>query len=247
MFIISLKVFANFDLSVGTGARTYPGFGFEGFGEIGYNQLLYGDAPGKGIFYGLIRPSLRLASSAVINSYDAKLEVYPISIIGFAAGHRFIKADFEDFPAFDCDEIRCSGELKKDYVHMRAVLGFGPIVAIGMVEESRNSYNDPSGEGLPVAEFRFAIRANAESDENTRSQYILGYRLDRDMIAAITEYVYYKESEQFHKLNLLGYISQGERSNITYGLGTFESSDTNISAVGVIRFIYRFTPNYKLF
>lgn len=248
MFLIfAFKSFANYDLNAGFGARTYPAFGFETFAELGYNQLLYGSAPGKGIFYGLVRPSLRLASSAVINSYDAKLEVYPISIIGFAAGHQYIKSDFEEFPFYDCEEIRCSGELKKDYVHMRAVLGFGPLVAIGMVEESRNTYNDPDNENLPVAEFRFAIRANPGSDENVRNQYILGYKLDKDMLAAISEYVYFKESEQFHKLNLLAYVSNGLKSNITYGIGTFESTEQNIGAVGVIRYIYRFTPSFKLF
>lgn len=227
--------------------RSYPGLGGEGFAEAGYNQLLYGDAPGKGILYGLVRPSLRVASSAVINSYNAKLEVYPISILGFAAGHQFIKSTFEDFPFYDCDEVRCSGELKKDYVHMRAVLGFGPVVAIGMVEESRNSYNDPDNDDLPVAEFRFAIKANPGSDENVRSQYILGYRLEKDMLAAITEYVYFKESAQFHKLNLLAYVKNGEKTNITYGLGTFESTDQNLGGVAVIRYIYRFSPSFRLF
>lgn len=244
---MAFNAFANYDLSAGFGARSYPGLGAEGFAEFGYNQLLYGDAPGKGIFYGLIRPSLKVASSAVINSYDAKIEVYPISIIGFAAGHQYIKSDFEDFNFYDCDEVRCKGDLKKDYVHMRAVLGYGPIVAIGMVEESRNAYNDPNNSELPVAEFRFAIKANPGSDENVRSQYILGYRIDKNMFAAISEYVYYKESEQFHKLNLLAYVSQSEKYNITYGIGTFESSDQELGAVGVIRYIYRFKPSFRLF
>ena len=67
------------------------------------------------------------------------------------------------------------------------------------------------------------------------------------MFAAISEYVYYKESEQFHKLNLLAYVSQSDKYNITYGLGTFESSDQDLGAVGVIRYIYRFKPSFRLF
>ena len=67
------------------------------------------------------------------------------------------------------------------------------------------------------------------------------------MLAAITEYVYFKESEQFHKLNLLAYVSNEKNSNITYGLGTFESTNQNIGAIGVVRYIYRFSPSFRLF
>ena len=248
IFIFSFNIFANIDLSAGAAARSYPAIGFETFAEFGYNQLLYGDAPGKGVLYGLIRPSIKAASSAVINSYDLKLEFYPISIIGIAVGHQNTQSDFEDFPFYDCEEVRCSGELKKDYAHIRAVLGYGPIIAIGMVEESRNNYDDPTGDQQPVAEFRFAIRANNGFDENTRSQYILGYRTaDKDMIALLTENVYFKESKQYHKMNLYAYQSTGKNSNVTYGIGSFESTDQAIGLIGVIQYIYRFSPTFKLF
>jgi hypothetical protein len=246
--IFSFHILANVDLSAGAAARSYPAIGFETFAEFGYNQLIYGNAPGKGILYGLLRPSIRAASSAVINSYDLKLEFYPISILGIAIGHQNIRSDFDEFPFYDCDEIRCTGELKKDYAHIRAVLGYGPIVAIGMVEESRNIYDDPDNEELPVAEFRFAIRARNDFDANTRSQYILGYRTEnKNMFALITEYVYFKESRQYNKMNLMAFQSKGKNSNITYGIGSFEATDQAQGLIGVFQYIYRFSPSFKLF
>jgi len=175
------------------------------------------------------------------------MEFYPISIIGVAVGHQVIQSDFDEFPFYDCDEVRCTGELKKDYAHIRAVIGFGPIVAIGMVEESRNIYNDPNKDELPVAEFRFAIRANNDFDQNTRSQYILGYRLKNDMIGLVTEYVYFKESRQYNKMNLAVFQQKNNKHNVTYGIGSFEATDQAIGMIGVVQYIYRFSPSFKLF
>lgn len=208
---------------------------------------MYGDAPGKGIFYGLIRPSIKGSTSAVINSYDLKLEFYPISFIGFVVGHQKIQSDFDGFPFFNCDEIRCKGELKRDYVQFRTALGFGPIVAMIMTEESRNIYDDPEDEALPVAEFRFAVRANPDYDEYGRYQYMFGFKDQDQMYALVTEYTYFNKSKQYNKMNLVAYQTKAENSNVIYGIGSFESTDQKKGTIAVVQYVYRFSPSFKLF
>jgi hypothetical protein len=229
IFLVSFKSFAHMDLSVGGAARTYPAIGAEVSGAIGYNHILWGKSPKdetkKNPLYGIIRPILSASSSVVVNSYDARLEVYPISFMGLVAGRAHTRSDFEKFPFFDCEKVRCKGTMDRDYFMFKMALGHKSILAVGNVSVSRNQYNDPTGENLPVGEFRFATLASPGSDQMYRSQYILGYKLSSDdLIGVVAEYVEFADANQSHNMDLLVYSTKKKDTTYIWGLGQFSST-----------------------
>lgn len=250
--MISNIAMARLDLSAQTSFRSHPSVGGEVEIEAGYNQLLYGSGPGdagKNVLYGLARPSVALASSGVINAAKAKFELYPVSFLGVVVGHETIQSDYNEFTFFDCEnEVRCTGEIKRDYVQGRMALGAGPVVVSALVEESRNSYSADKEGARPPGEFRFVVLANPEFDNHYRSQYVLGFKTSFGTLAAITEYVYFKESKTYNRMNLIGLTAKFARTyNWVLGAGSFESSEIDPGGIVVFQFKYSFAPSDKLF
>lgn len=232
--------------------RSYPSIGAEAQLETGYNQRLWGEGPGKNkknVLYGLVRPSFALASSAVINTAKTKIELYPISFIGLVYGHEDIRSDYDKFPFFDCENVRCEGSIIRDYFQARMALGAGPVVFSGLLERSRNSYSvddrDPSN---PPAEFRFVTLVRPNNDEHYRSQYVLGMKSKYGTIIGVTEYVHFERSLQYNKMSFLGLTSRSKK-NILWlvGAGTFESSHVAQGAIFVLQLKKSFISSSQLF
>lgn len=251
LLLLSFNAYAHFDLSAGAALRSYPALGGEVNAQFGYNFLLWGSGPGadkKNIMYGLLRPALNVNSSAVINGYDARLELYPISIIGLAIGQRNIVSDFEDFPFFDCEKVRCKGTIKRDYTQFKMALGFGPLMAVGNIVMSKNSYSDENDEGKPVAEFRFAALANPIEDTMYRSQYVLGYKhSNKGILGVVAEYVNFAQAEQTYNMDLLVYTTKPETTTYVFGVGQFSSTYQTKGLIGVFQMKTDFLPPSKLF
>lgn len=248
LFTLSFNSYASFDLSAGTSLRTWPSLGAEVNIESGYNMIIWGAGDKKNPLYGLIRPSVKITSSAVINNYDARLELYPISFISLAAGHKYIKSDYEGFSFYDCDEVRCTGELRRDYTEFKMAFALKGITAVGKIVMSRNSYDDPDNKNQPIAEFRFATLANSGHDQMYHSQYVLGYNSLGGMIGVMADYVRFDESEHTYNMDLLIYSHKMNHSRYIYGIGQFESSHWQARGlIGIFQMKTDFIPSKKLF
>jgi len=246
--LLSFSAHAQFDLKAGGSMRTYPSVGGELFAESGYNMVLWGAGEKSNPLYGLIRPALKLSSSAVINQYDARIELYPISFIALIAGHQYIKSDFDKFTFFDCDVIRCKGTISRDYFQGKMALAFGPIVAMGNVKIARNSYDDQDDTNLPVGEFKFVTLANAGFDTMYKSRYLLGWKLDGGaMIGLMADYAKFSESKQEYHMDLMIYTAKSNDTTYVIGLGNFESTHQGKGVIGVFQFKTDFLPSKKLF
>lgn len=232
--------------------RSHPSLGAEFGLEAGYNQILWGDGPGKKknkVLYGLIRPSFGVASSAVINTHRTKLEFYPISFLGIVYGHEDIRSKYDKFDFFDCENVRCEGGIVRDYFQARMALGAGPVVFSGLLEQARNSYTtDPRDADNPPGEFRFVTLVNPGNDEHYRSQYVLGYKTSIGMIAGVTEYVHFARSHEYNKMEILGLTGRYKRNFVwLFGTGSFESSQIPRGAIIVMQLKYSFISSSQLF
>jgi hypothetical protein len=246
--LVSFNANANFDLALGAAARTWPSLGPEATIESGYNMVFWGAGNKKNPMYGLIRPSVKIGSSAVINSYDARMEFYPISFISLAVGHKYVKSDYDKFSFYDCEEVRCKGELRRDYTEFKMAMAFSKFTAVGKVVMSRNSYDNPNNDSRPVAEFRFAAIANAEVDDMYTSRYVLGYKAFGGMIGIMSHYASFAKSDQTYNMDLLIYARKKESTTYIYGLGQFVSSHwSGRGLIGVFRIKTDFIPTKKLF
>lgn len=239
------NAFANLDLNTGVQLRSYPSLGGEFYAQSGYNFVWWGQGNKKNPLYGLIRPAIDLQSSVVINSITPRFEFYPISFLGIVAGKQFINSNYTDFPFYNCDEVRCEGKFTKDFIEYKMALGFKGIIAMGILRQSNNSYS--KGNGMPVGEFRYATVVNQEEETEYYTQYVLGYQTSKSLIGAIAEYVRFGKSDQYYKSYFAIYNPKYTRTNVIYGLGTFESSHIANGFIALFRFNYELLPSKKLF
>lgn len=251
ILLLPLSSYAHFDLSAGASLRSYPALGGEVNAQSGYNLLLWGSGPGsdkKNPLYGLLRPAISAASSVVVNNYDARIELYPISFLGLVMGKKHIKSDYEDFPFFNCDEVRCKGTIDREYTQIKMALGYGKVLAMFNIIHSKNTYNDEDDEGKPVAEFRFATLANPEEDTMYRSQYMLGMKHNnKGILGVVAEYVSFADSDQTHNMDLLIYTTKPKDTTYVFGLGQFSSTHQAKGLIGVFQMKTDFIPSHKMF
>jgi hypothetical protein len=243
------SVYAQLDLSLGGQARSYPAVGGEFTADMGYNWVFWGKGDKKNPMYGLIRPSIFGSSNVVINSYGGEIGFWPISFLGVERGFRNVVSNFEEFPFYECEEVRCTGTLNRQYTTFKMALGYGPIVALGRVQVSDNTYNDPDNEGKQVAEFRFATLANPEEDAHYHSQYVLGVKSQSlgGLVGVVKDYARFSESGQEYNSTFLAYMKRSGKHLYTYGIGNFETDHWENGTVIYFRWIYEALPTKRQF
>ncbi len=247
VFLLSFSTWSftdRFDLNYGAQGRTLPALGAEAFTESGYNQLLWGEKKeSKDFKYGLIRPSIGTSTSAVINSFKAELEVFPISFIGFAAGRQYVHSNF-DFNFLDCDEVNCQGEFKRDYVESKMALGHAGWIIVG-------NYKVDSIEGplssKPMADWRNVIVGNPKRDLQIEKKLFIGKTLSDKMAGVLYETVQFQGSRE-RKESFFGVI-QLKKETTTYvlGAGAFQSDRRPMGFQLYLRFNQVVFPSLKLF
>lgn len=235
---------ANTDLSFFSSFRSYPAPGIEAGGELGKGIYLWNNSSSKPFLFGFIRPKLRAATSAVVNNAKVAIEIFPISILGVEFGYQYIKSDFDGFTFYKCDEVRCRGEIHRQYVAFRGAFGLGKFITTGHVQVNRNRYTNAS---KAVAEFRTANLIDKESEISYEARYVAGYKIDSGLIGYLDEYHKFSETGSFNHMRLLIYSKQSEKSNYTFGLGSFESSHIAEGMIAVFQYKYDFLKKINLF
>ena len=248
LLLLSLNSFAYFDLTSLLTYRSYPSSGGEVAIESGKNIVIWRKegADKKSPLFGLIRPKLKLSTSAVINTYDVSLEVYPISFIGLDFGYRHTNSNYSDFDFYDCESINCTGDMKRSYFGQKMALGYKNFIAMGQAYIFRNSYN-VQDKTQQVAEFRFFSRANATSDQNYYARYAVGYKFDKDLLVFVSEYNRFAKSKDVYRMNLLTYLKKVDNQIYTIGLGTSKSTFIEEGFSAILQWKYVFKASKKLF
>jgi hypothetical protein len=245
LILISFHSFASLDLSIGSALRTYPSLGAQFELESGYNMLLWGQGKKASPFYGLFRPNIKLATSAVVNQYDANLSFYPISFIGLEFGHRNIRSDFEDFPFYNCELVTCVGNIKSDYTGFKMALAYAGIIAMGKTRIYKSTYTQKDSKQF--TEFRYGALANAPEDQNIHTNYFLGYKINNNTLGIMHDYTRFSQSKQKYEMNLAVIMMKNKSSSYTFGAGNFRSTHQKAGAIFVFRYQLEIWPSEKLF
>lgn len=249
--LLPMLAHAHFDLSAGAAMRTYPSLGAQANLNAGYNFVFWGQGPRKSKgspFFGLIRPALSVASSAVVNNYDMRLEVYPISFVTFVVGKKHIRSDYTKFTFYDCNVVRCVGNIDREYKQAKIALGFKKLIATASITESQNTYSDEKNEGKPVAEFRYAAKVNPREEKMYIAQYILGLKhSSRGIFGVLSEYVSFAKSDQTYNMDLFIYSTKPTNTNYIFGIGQFSSSHVARGLIGVFQMTTDFLPSSRIF
>ncbi len=242
--IMSNPLYANFDFKYEFIARSYPvGSALNAY--LGYNQLLWGDT--SSIWYGLIRPKLEGSTSIVVNHYDANISIYPISFLGYGAGHKEMNSNYDLYSFYNCEEVRCKGILKKDYTFGKIALGYGKLITTFRYQYWRNSYDDLNNEGKGVAEYEYIVIANPEFDDDVQRSYFLGYKIGKDLIGFVSDQHQFQRSKSEYKLNIGIYKLNSGNFSYTLGLGSLQSTEQEAGFTAIINIAHTLAPSLTLF
>lgn len=247
LFFLCLPALAEFDLSVGSQGRSYPGVGAEAYLQGGYNLPIWGTIEKGKIGYGMLRAQTRMASSVVVSNIDNSLTFYPISFIGLGAGRKEMTSNFKEFAFYDCEEVRCEGKLNKDYLFGKIAMGFGPLLTSYIYTESRISYDDPDGTNLPVGEYEFVSIVNPGNETTINQFSFVGVKMLGGLVGAVSRKVFFQESEQEFNNHILFYNWRADNWNIMLGGGNLYSSHIKPGPTAFFRINYSIKENKGLF
>jgi hypothetical protein len=237
-FLTPLHAWAGFDLAVGGYGRDYPmGAGAEL--NLGYGHLLWGSSSEK--LYGFIRAGLDIEGVVDYNAVNAKLEIFPISILGLRVGQSRSESQL-DYEDFDCELYLCRGHFAENYFEVPVFLGYGPVTFAASYKHSQwksDSNNaaiasaqfiEPSS-GLALAvddtEDVERVRGTVFLDLGDRwlgGEWRLGYSEARYSVESSTENVFAAiERDSRIWLGLLQYSMEEPSFQVTLGTGEYRS------------------------
>lgn len=206
-----LAGWAGGDLSVSGTYRSYP---LSGYVEAvaGYGAVLYGTEGSP--FSGYFRAALEGDSAYVYNSGTAKVEFFPLAILGGRAGIEHVHND-RDYSAFDCETYRCLGSFRRAFVEGELTLGAGPMFIQGRIRRERWTQPDPLAGDFIDPTSGLVLRSDGQSQ--TVAQAFLGVKF----------------SEAWGFMGGLRYAHAEESiSRMPFGLLRWHSGDFQISAGG---------------
>ncbi len=247
LILIIGQAYAQVDFKYAASARSYPTGGSMN-AEAGYSQMLWGTAGGDNLMYGLIRPSINYDTSGVVSATDSKITFFPISFIGFGAGHKSYKSTYEDFEYYNCeDEVRCTGDMEKDYNFGKVALALSNILTSYTYTEYRNGYEQVDDNNYGVAEYETVTIANPLNEEVIQRSTFLGYKMGEDLIGLVSDQHHFQRSEKNSQMTLGIYKIRYSMFDILTGIGSFHSSDYDPGAVAILRINHTLLPSMALF
>jgi hypothetical protein len=194
--------------------------------------------------YGFARPVLRLQSSGLVNLYDLRVDLFPISFAGLSLGHSESLRSY-DAQKIDCDKVECRGTLKRNYLRVASVLGsqgyFAAATArwdqLSPVRKRGNFYDEQSslvgaqgGDQL----FTWEVYAGKKLfNAHTVGLWYLNLRMLKSAQRSDLESAYYK-------------FDRGEW-NLSLGAGTYRSTLQSRAFTAFASFQYVFLPSLGYF
>lgn len=153
-------------------------------GEIGYAQTLWGEGKRDNPLYGMIRPSVRLQTSGIINSADAKIEFYPISFLGFYVGKSFMSRQAKNLDGFNCEAIICkASQISRNLWGAQMALKLGPFFSIVRYQFHSTTIKDKQGVGY--AEEQGTLIGSGTKDTLLQALHVIGYQYNPKEALAI--------------------------------------------------------------
>jgi hypothetical protein len=238
---------AAFDLSSSISGKSYPSLGGALTLDLGYNLALWGEVSKTNPWYGMIRLSGSAETSSVVYQHDSNITIYPISFIALGAGRTEMTSNYSDFNYFDCDEVRCEGTLKKDYVFGKMILAYDNFIISFKYTFSKNTYDDPDNKKQAVAEYTDIVTVSHTNETSTRRFYFAGYKMDQDILGIMSDRKIYHSSGQESQTNALIYQLGGEAIDTMFGMGSMHSSHQSPGATVLFLMTYKFLANRSIF
>lgn len=212
----------KWDYAYSLGLRTQP-LGAGVWGELGYNQLLWGEAPSaKNPFYGYLRPKISAQSSGIVNRADVGMDFAFWAPIVFEVTQGWDHRS-GDFSGFDCTSLQCRGLLKRTKVAVKLTAGYE---AYFLLWDSLLEYT--KGPHSPQRNFvdqYWNLMGSYESDSLISSELTLGRKISEEYSVGLLGSKSRFEKSHEESTSTMAFLAF-KKSQFRYflGAGIYESS-----------------------
>jgi len=242
-FILSLSTAqAVYDYSSHFITRSFPiamvlrnniGSGFK-FWQGGHKAL-----------YGYVRAGANIDTSLVVNTVGGQIDVFPISFLGFSAGSSRTYRNFDPVQ-FDCENVECRGDVKRNFVAAKMGLAFGSVYFMAQAERFQQELANPTGRQF--ADEQTSLIARAEGDEMERLTVTLGLNLSKGYsIAGHFVNQEMLENKNLSQMKLLILRKQNGPWSYVAGTGLFRWKNDIEVATAILSIMWDGSKGVKLF
>lgn len=230
---------AGADLRLGGSYRSYP---LSGVAEptLGYGLVMYGSEGAP--FSGYVRAAIDGYTAGSYNSGVAKLEIFPLAILGVRAGGESVQND-RDYSAFDCVNFRCRGRSYRTFIEAELSLGAGPVFAQGKWRRERWTQPDPLAGDF--VEPTSGLVMDSAGESQTVYSGVAGLKLGENW--AVIAGLRYGEGETGMSQMPFGLLRwRGERFTLGLGGGAFRSELKKREATALGYFTWDIWPSVAI-
>ncbi len=122
VLLLSTNTWALADYGFTSLFRSFP-LGAFVHANYGQSIIFWGKAGTKNPLYGYARTEGSFRTSGVINATTARVELFPISIVGVYAGRSFQVRNSNELDTFNCDVVVCDGKVERNFIGIKAAIG----------------------------------------------------------------------------------------------------------------------------
>lgn len=247
ILLFSTQVLAFFERGLSAAAGSNPAGGSL-TGSLAYNYKAWDTRTAENghpfWMYGYVRPKISYETSFYINSLDAEIQIYPISIFGVTFGTAYVERAVKRLDLFDCDLVNCKGQVRKNYFNVNLNLGYGPWLGALVYGKDYLDAVDESNP-RPLVQYSSMLLFNQNATEMERKVAFLGYKLTEALTLALYESYHELEGKKSEGQYVVGNYKNTHFSYIV-GAGTFGSDYNEKTFAAFVKVSWLLDPSLSL-
>lgn len=245
LLLVSVKTFAFFERGLSAAAGTNPK-GANINVSLAYNQLLWDkrvpNDESQFWKYGYLRPKAYYESSFYINTLNAELQIYPVSIFGGSVGTSYSDRTVKSLDLYECDQVDCKGQVRKTFYNLNLNVEYGDWIAALVYQ---NTQLKASSEAPLLVEYSSMLLIPEKSSSMDTKVAFVGYKLTEQITAAWYGTFYRIESKKSEGQYFVASYKNDEYSWIV-GLGAFGSDYYEKSFAAFVKVSWLLDPTLSL-
>lgn len=210
--------------------------------SLAYNYELWRDSEENFWKYGFIRPKLSFDSSIMVNTFSGEVQVYPISLLGFAVGTAYTDRQTKKLKEFDCDQVDCQGTISRFYIKSSVLLGYQ---RFKMAYFFQRDFINTSHSDKSMAELNTFLLIKSGTSTLDRQTLFMGFDIGNNKDLGVLYLTGTVDQARSVNQYLIMQHRRGQWKG-TAGLGTFESDYVHRDFSAIVKVSWSMDPSLSL-
>ncbi|MBC7456821.1 MAG: hypothetical protein H7235_00985 [Bdellovibrionaceae bacterium] len=216
---------------------------------IAYNYKIWDDSETTFWKYGYIRPKVTYDTSFLVNTAMTELQVYPVSIFGFAVGSSYAYRSVKKNEEYDCDQVSCKSELHRNYFRTNLNLGAGNFIS--SLSYQVEHYYISKDDNLPSLDLGTLLLLPKKNGLQEKMVAFLGYKATEFIDVGVLEMrnqVIDPSTDMKTKSEGQYIVARLKDGDFKYmgGIGTFGTDYNEKSLAAIFKVIWVIDPTLSL-